>query len=220
MRKRLQISYNPYFLVPFLLWVIGGGILCASYTKKEIFVAINSHYSNVADTVMYHLTMIGQAEVIVPVLALVMLIPAYRNSWYFITALLSNTIPLLIEQGLKTFFNSPRPLKYFHNPGWVHIVPTWPYLYDRSFPSGHTEGAFCFLCFLSLLLPKGYRAWGALFFVIALSVGYSRIYLTAHFFADVYAGSIIGVVMCTIIFSILKKNKGFFFGKKKPANYA
>ena len=43
---------------------------------------------------------------------------------------------------------------------------------------------------------------------MAILVGYSRIYLSQHFFEDVYAGSIIGVVITIIVyFSINKINK-------------
>lgn len=215
MRKRLHISYNLYFFIPFLLWVIGGGILMSKYTRRELFETINNHYNPTADVVMYYITMLGQAEVIVPVLALVMLIPAYRTRWYFITATLTNVIPLLAEQLMKTYYNLPRPLKYYNDPTWAHILPHWPYLHDRSFPSGHSEGAFCFLYFLALLLPKRYAFFGLLLFIPALAVCYSRVYLAAHFFEDVYVGSIIGVVGAGIVYSILKNNKELFYRKKK-----
>jgi membrane-associated phospholipid phosphatase len=220
LRRRPHISYNPYFLIPFLLWVVAGGVLMICYSRRELFAFVNGHYSGIGDTLMYYATMIGQAEVIVPVLLVVMLIPAYRTRFYFINATLCNVVPLLISQLMKTYFNLPRPLKYFHDPTWAHILPNWPYLHDRSFPSGHSEGAFSFLCFLALLLPARYRKWGILLFLFALSVCYSRLYLAAHFFEDVYVGSIVGVLFTTIVFSIIKNNKELFLSKKKPDIYA
>jgi membrane-associated phospholipid phosphatase len=89
----------------------------------------------------------------------------------------------------------------------MHYRPEWPVLLERSFPSGHSEGAFSFLCFLSLLLPYRYNKLGILFFLLALTVCYSRIYLAAHFFEDVYAGSIIGTVATTLIFSFMVRYK-------------
>ena len=209
--KRSQISYNPYFLFPFFTWVVAGGLLLVCCNKKELFDMANSHYNEVTDSFMYYITMMGQAEVIIPVLALVMLVPAYRNMWYFVTATVSNVIPLLLQQLLKSFFDFPRPLKYFHNPSWAHVMPDWPHLYSRSFPSGHSEGAFSFFCFLSLLLPRRYQPFGLLFFVLGLLVCYSRIYLAAHFFEDVYVGSIIGALITMFIFTVMNKYKGLFF---------
>jgi len=152
---------------------------------------------------MYYATSLGEGGVIVTILALLMLFKKFRNWNYALTAFFTNIIPFLTEQVLKTFFYRPRPLSLYHYRYWVHIGQDWPSLFTRSFPSGHSEGAFSLLCFLSFLLPEGYRKFGFLFFLIALSVCYSRIYLGAHFFEDVYVGSIIGMVFSTFIYSFM-----------------
>ena len=65
-----------------------------------------------------------------------------------------------------------------------------------------------------------YNKWGLLFFLLALSVCYSRLYLAAHFFDDVYAGSIVGAVTTTLIFSVMNKYKDRFFKKDTVKAYA
>jgi membrane-associated phospholipid phosphatase len=67
-------------------------------------------------------------------------------------------------------------------------------LLRHSFPSGHTCAAFSLFTFLSLLASARYQPLGLLFFILAALVGYTRMYLAAHFFADVYAGSILGTI--------------------------
>jgi len=146
-----------------------------------------------------------------------LLLRRFRNWWYFFTALLCNIIPFFIQQALKTLCDSPRPFKYFHYGTWIHHLYKWPYLTDRSFPSGHSAGAFSLFCFLAFLLPARYRAAGFFFFLLALSVCYSRLYLAAHFFADVYAGSIIGTVITTLMFFVMNKYKDAFFVKSNTA---
>ena len=96
----------------------------------------------------------------------------------------------------------------------MHYLASWPSLVNNSFPSGHSEGAFSFFCLASLLLPEKYSRFGFLFFMLALGVGYSRIYLTAHFFEDVYAGSIIGGIVTTIIYSFMYQFKARFSKEK------
>ena len=155
----------------------------------------------------------GQAEVVIPVLLLLMLIPRFRNWWYFATAALCNLIPFFIQQALKTIFDRPRPRLLYYDRTWMHYLPEWPVYLSRSFPSGHSAGAFSLFCFLSLLLPQRHRVFGLLFFMLALLVCYSRIYLAAHFFADVYAGSIVGAVFTTFVFAIMNKYKGVFYKK-------
>jgi len=81
----------------------------------------------------------------------------------------------------------------------IHYVPgvkNW--LYD-SFPSGHTTVAFAF--FFALALCTRHRKMSALYFVCALVLGYSRIYLSQHFLKDVFFGSVIGTVGTLVIFA-------------------
>lgn len=193
--------------------MVAGGVLLWFFSRQYLFAAINGHYTSATDTLMSNITYLGQAEVIIPILLLIMAFPRYRNWWYFTTAALCSTVPLAIQQSLKYWFDSPRPFMYFNRAPWIHIASDWPVLYHMSFPSGHSEGALSFFCFLSLLLIPEYKKFGLLFFLLGMAVCYSRIYLAAHFFVDVYTGSIIGVIATTIVFSIMNRNKERFFKK-------
>ncbi len=189
--------------------MVSGAVLLLSFTKEQLFASVNTHYTVFGDTLMYYTTFLGQPEVIIPGLLSLLLIPSLRNGWYLITAICCNITPLLIQQWLKRIFHHPRPLSYFHwfdhKAEWLHYLPQWPELLRNSFPSGHSQGSFSFFCFLTLLLPKQYQKAGLIFFVFAISVCYSRLYLAAHFFADVYTGSMIGAVTTTLIFSLLSR---------------
>lgn len=194
--------------------MVTGCLLLLLFTKQELFYFVNSHNTPATDKLLYYATYMGQGEVIVPVLLLLMVIPKYRNLEYFSMAVIVSIIPFFIQQGLKSYFDHPRPLNYFNHAAWIHFSPEWPELMYKSFPSGHSEGAFSFFCFLSLLLQPRYARFGYVFFVLALFVCYSRMYLAAHFFADTYIGSIIGAVTTTIIFSLVTKYKHRFFRKQ------
>ena len=213
LNKSRELPYNPFFIIPFLAWVLAGGILLACFSRVELFAFINLHHSPFADGLMYYATYMGQVEVIIPGLLLVSLIKKNRNWWYFVTAALCNLVPLLIQQCFKSYFDAIRPMTYFHKAAWIHVLPDWPILVNHSFPSGHSQGAFSFFCFLSLLLSGTNKKAGILFFLLAITTCYSRVYLTAHFFDDIYAGSIIGTVTTTIIFAVMLKYKKHFFKK-------
>ncbi|GAA4459538.1 hypothetical protein GCM10023093_00670 [Nemorincola caseinilytica] len=198
MLKRNNISLNPYFYLPLIVWMVAGGTLYQMYGKEFMFRAINGHYTDLMDTIMYYTTWMGEAYVIIPALLLLMLIPRLRRWEYFAVAAVVNIVPMLVQQGMKSYFQHPRPLNLYSTAPWLHRLPHWPELYARSFPSGHSEGAFSFFCFITMLLLPRYRPLGLLFFALALGVCYSRVYLAAHFFEDVYAGSIIGAVVSTL----------------------
>ena len=178
-----------------------------AFSRRDIFYVVNTGYDDALDNIMYYSTWMGEGSVIVAVLALLMLVPRFRNAWYFILAVCCNIIPFFIQQILKSAFNAPRPHLRYYDRLWMHSLPDWPVLLERSFPSGHSAGAASFFCFLSLLLPPRYNKLGFVFFALALLVCYSRLYLAAHFFEDVYAGSIIGVVTTTFIFTFMTRYK-------------
>ncbi len=205
LQSRYKASINWFFIVPFIGWLVLGMALYLHYGSKYLFEKINTAHSPALDTLMYYATMMGEAYVIVGVLLGLMLLKRFRNGTYLTLAVVCNVVPMLILQGLKSYFDRPRPLNYFSTAPWLHRLDHWPELYGRSFPSGHSEGAFAFFCFLSLLLSAKYRTLGLLFFALALCVCYSRVYLTAHFFEDTYAGSFIGVVVCTVCFVVLQR---------------
>ncbi|WP_162902800.1 phosphatase PAP2 family protein [Taibaiella koreensis] len=196
-----------YFILLFMIWLLLGCMLLLWEQERWVYRTINGHYSPLGDTLFPWITHIGEGPVIITILLLLLLIPRLRT-WKFTLALMvCNLSPFLLTQAIKGLVNAPRPLKYFAEAAWIHRVPGQPLNYDFSFPSGHSEGSFAFLCFLSLLLPARYRYLGAVFFLIALSVVYSRMYLSQHFYADVYTGSVIGTLCCLISFAIINPFK-------------
>ena len=68
--------------------------------------------------------------------------------------------------------------------------------YDlNSFPSGHTVTAFSLAAAVSILFPRA----GIAAFIIAISIGITRIILTSHYLSDVIAGAGIGILSAMIL---------------------
>jgi undecaprenyl-diphosphatase len=67
------------------------------------------------------------------------------------------------------------------------------FLISQSFPSGHTGTAFAAATALTYL-----HGSGLFFFSLAGLVGFSRVYLDNHFFADVLAGMISGILAAVL----------------------
>jgi membrane-associated phospholipid phosphatase len=76
--------------------------------------------------------------------------------------------------------------------------------YDlNSFPSGHTVTAFSLAAAVSILFPRT----GIVAFIIAISIGMTRIILTSHYLSDVIAGAGIGILSAMIL--------KYYFDRKK-----
>ena len=71
-----------------------------------------------------------------------------------------------------------------------------------SFPSGHTTSIFSICILLSLIINQ--KKYNYVFFMIALLVGFSRIYLSQHFLMDVFVGSLVGSMITIFTFLFLR----------------
>jgi len=171
------------------------------FSRSELFFFVNRHHTLFFDGLNTAFSAFGRGDLIPLILLSLLLIPAFRNKNYISTTLIFGALVPLSIYLLKLFFNSPRPLKYYPNHE-IHTVPWLDNLYETSFPSGHTIGAFGFFMLLSLYLPPKQKKWSMLFFLLALACAYSRMYLGQHFFADVYAGSLIGTSSALLVYLI------------------
>lgn len=182
-----------------------GALLLLIFGSPAIFTTVNTHHTPFFDRVMFAMTHLGDGNGIIVILAAMLLFKACRNWWYMLAALVCNGLPGLIIWLLKMAFAAPRPLTYFKNAPWIHIKDNWHHLYADSFPSGHSQGIFSLCCFLSLLLPKRFAWVGLILFFISLFVLYTRMYLAAHFYADVYFGSLIGTSTTLFFFALMRR---------------
>ena len=194
-----EILANLYFIIPLILWVMIGGILLIFKSRAELFFPINHTHTPTLNILNDVFSAFGRGDIIAILLVYFLVIPYFRNIRYFITSLVFGILTPTIIFFSKTFSNTPRPI-LFYGLRKVQTVSWLDNYYNNSFPSGHTLGAFGFFMLLSLFLPKQHKPWSMLFFGLALCVGFSRIYLGQHFFQDIYAGSISGVVLTLMIY--------------------
>ncbi len=211
----LYTSFNKYFLVPFSIWIIAGGIALFFFDKQVLFAIFNTHHSSFGDVCMYYISMLGEGPFSAILLLLLLGMRKLRNWWYFIAAACCNILSAFLTQGVKYLVKAPRPLQYFNNAPWIHALPEWPHLYNHSFPSGHTCAGFALFSFLAFLLPPRHKSWGIPLFIVALLIAYSRIYLAAHFFLDVYVGSILGTCFTIMLLAIMRYIGRYFFKPQK-----
>jgi undecaprenyl-diphosphatase len=92
----------------------------------------------------------------------------------------------IVEHPVKAFFRRRRP---FIDNVRALVVGKKPGSW--SFPSGHTASSFACAWALSTVWPRS----APFFFALASCVGFSRIYVGAHYPGDVTSGALFGVAI-------------------------
>ncbi len=92
---------------------------------------------------------------------------------------------LVVDAALKPIVGRQRPSRA--NPELTALVLTEP-LTTASFPSGHAATAFAGAYALAGFLPRARQA----FWLLALLIAASRVYLGLHYPLDVVAGALVG----------------------------
>ena len=194
---------NAAFLIPYALFLVAGAVLILVNAKSDTHLEFNDHHNHFFDVFFRYATYLGDGFMAL-LTVIILLVVNYR---FALIAGLSNLISALITQTLKhtIFSDIVRPKKFFEGVHDIYLVPNVDnYLYN-SFPSGHSTCAFALYLAAALLIKN--KILKFVCFLLAITVGYSRIYLSQHFFEDVYAGSLIGVSCTLAVFYFMSQSK-------------
>ncbi len=136
--------------------------------------------------------------IIVPIVCVLLL----RDKKMILRAIVAVILTFFLTDILKIVFARPRP--FDAAGGWFFSTPA-----DKwSFPSKHASTSFALAT--SAVLHKKALGWIAVIFAVLISI--SRIYLGAHYWTDVVAGAVLGIV---ISFATDKAANYFEQGRKR-----
>lgn len=193
-----QLNLVFYFLLTSFLFVClaiyvkayGPTHLMANDAIYHLFRGI---HTTTFDTIMINITLLGQKQVILPVVfvifALLLLFKHWRIAFHALALGILTAGSVFI---LKNFLQIPRPWGIFHNP------ETW------SMPSGHTALATTVFMGLAFLIARWVRPSFRLpiyltGMFLSVIVGISRLYLGAHWFTDVVSSWLLGSAILMLV---------------------
>lgn len=179
----------------------------------SLFYAINHGMQNVIfDTVMPFITDLNKKPIVLVMVALLwlaLLVKGGKN--VRIAALL--LIPTIAfsdqfnSSFLKHIFERVRPCHVLTD---VHLLVSCGSGY--SFPSSHAVNNFAGAFVLSHFIPKAKLG----FWIFAVIVAYSRVYVGVHYPLDVIGGAIIGIGCGGLIVFIFKQGERFWESRRRP----
>ncbi len=180
---------------------------------KELFLWFNSLHNSFLDTLMWW----GSGKLTwIPLYAFFLYLVWKKfktKSWLPVLGVVI-LIVLTDQLSVHLFKNVFERLRPCHDPSiseFVHLVNN--YCGGKfGFVSSHAANTFGLAMFLWLCLRKAYPIFWIIF-IWAVFVSYSRIYLGAHFPLDIFCGGLLGFLLATFIYKLLKKaNKNLNFG--------
>lgn len=185
---------------------LAASVLSLTQDQLTISLWINQNHLRLFDYVCYFTTHLGDG-VFAVLLGIAVL---YFRRHLGILLLLCYALSSGLTQALKrlVFADVHRPLWHLErlNEAMYYVPPGVEHIYNHSFPSGHTTAAFAIFGMLSFATEK--LGLKVAYFLLAVLVAFSRIYLLQHFLIDTMFGALIGTfVSYFIYFNLYQKSK-------------
>jgi len=203
MSQTTTLSYKNFKVALIISIALAIVILSFSFIagKNQAFLLLNTNLGKAPDFFFEYFTNMGDG--LVWIAWLIALFVANRKYLFplIISAFIFTTI---FTQVFKYVIlpDEARPSTAIADQSQIHYVEGVTIHSINSFPSGHTATAFTFVLLIALTIKR--RDVLALAFIVALLVGYSRIYLGQHFPLDVGGGIIVAILSVSLSIPIYK----------------
>ncbi len=192
---------SKVYVISFLLVFMGFTFFLAYYGKANSFILLNPYHTKRLDLFFSKFTFFGDGLFVV-ILAVILFF-TLKTQRLSILILISYIVSGLLAQLLKHSFNAPRPKVFFNSNTYQHFIDGVSIANCESFPSGHTTSAFALSYILAHSTNK--KSFQIILLLLAISAGYSRIYLGQHFLTDVLFGAFLGTFISALTIFVSNK---------------
>jgi len=188
------LAGNRLFFGFFLFFFTVGLIILLKEGKAGSFIDLNPYHRTTLDTFFMYLTFLGDGVFAITICIIYLLMRRWSRACQLISAFV---VSALLAQILKNVFSMPRPKQFFPAGQYPYFIDGYTHIGFASFPSGHSTSIFALATLLALFDKN--KKGNVAYLLVAVAVGYSRIYLGQHFLGDVLTGSCLGVLTAVLV---------------------
>lgn len=220
---RTFFRQNAIFLALSLILLVVLGLALVYIPKGDLHMLLCDRHTPARDIFYRYYTQVAEWFPYVLCVALLL----FGRIGDGVLASSAMILSALTTQLFKHIINAPRPITWFAQQFPDLQLPLTEGVrmnHWYSFPSGHTTSFFALAFVLCILLtrkprnPRCPRTTSAiiqiLLFALAALGAYSRIYLSQHFAADVFAGVLVGTLITILCYAVFYR-----FEDQKWYNY-
>ena len=173
----------------YVYWLMA--LLIITQTDKlSLHIFFNGFANPIGDFLMPHLTNVGDGLVLLLFAFFVFLFRSRKLALIlFIAFLVSSGLVQFLKHFV--FENHMRPMYVFQHVKGFHQIKNFHYHMSQSFPSGHATSSFVLFTFIAMNYAKSAKGQ-IVCFIGALFFAFTRVYLSQHYFEDMFVGSMIG----------------------------
>lgn len=206
MKKNITdfIKKNQYFFLPIVIFYVFAIYRIMMFSKIDNHLFFNRWVGNpYVDWFFKYLTHFGDGWFLIFIVFLLL----FQNIRKALILLISYAIAGGLVSVLKNYvFDVSRPhfvFDYYYKDITVNYVEGVELLALNSFPSGHSTAAFVLVTFLMFQFDNRFIKF--LFGLTGILIAFSRVYLSQHWINDIVAGSLIGMVLSSVILILFDK---------------
>ncbi len=198
-------------LIFFLLAIVCSQIANKNYPKFDhhLLLVIQNQNNPALDFIFKRIYQVTGVSITAIIVAITLGVFIWRRYWLEAKIFAFGTlgILILIDQILKPLFDRRRPPEPFlvKDLGW------------DSFPSGHAAGNLVLYFYLSYILAAWYPKFTVHIYsfasILLILIGFSSIYVKAHWLTDILAGYGFGYVWLLICLNFLKHSSNKYKNK-------
>ncbi|NCT10717.1 MAG: phosphatase PAP2 family protein [Flavobacteriia bacterium] len=186
----------------FLVFLLISVVFVSLINKHQLHLTLNKLHSPLFDLFFKYITYLGDG-VMFGFVAIFFLFFKKKVAY---AVMVSGILTLFLVHLLKKIFflGILRPAGFFGEEN-LHLIEGVKMAHTNSFPSGHAATAFAIFTIVCFYFSKSKSQY--IWITLAILIGISRVYLSQHYWIDIFVGSILGIFIGFLSMSFFYKFK-------------